>query len=136
MDFKLTIPAELKNLQTLRQYIDDTGARLKASAEVIHKLIGAVDESATNIIIHGYQGAPGNIDVEMGLEGEGIIVRLTDQAPLFDPTQIPPPVLTRSLEDCCSGGMGMHIIRHSVDSVTYRITPDGRNELTLRKALG
>ncbi len=102
---------------------------------MIHNLIRAVDESATNIIIHGYQGEPGNIDVQMGLEGDVIVVRLSDQAPLFDPTQIPPPDLTRSLEDCCSGGMGMHMIRHSVDTVTYRITPDGRNELTLRKVM-
>jgi serine/threonine-protein kinase RsbW len=135
MASRLTISAELKNLQAIRQFIDETGVSLQASREALDALIQAVDESATNIIIHGYQGTPGRIEIQMDLEGDVLVVRLKDQAPNFDPTQIPPCDLTVRLEERRSGGLGMHMIRCFTDEVTYRVTPEGSNELTLRKTM-
>ena len=106
---------------------------LKADRDAIDDMLQAVDESATNIFVHGYRGRPGNIEIEVTQEGYVLVVRLRDQAPLFDPTRAPPPDLTLPLERRCLGGLGIHLARRFTDSVTYRKTSEGGNELTLRK---
>jgi anti-sigma regulatory factor (Ser/Thr protein kinase) len=136
MNSSLSIAAELRNLKAIRQFITETGANLGASQDAINPLIQAVDESVTNIIVHGYRGEAGQIDIHMGRERDVLVIRLRDQARHFDPTQIPPCDVTEPLEKRSSGGLGMHMIRHFADKVTYRITPEGENELTLRKRIG
>ena len=53
----------------------------------IYDLILAVNEVATNIVVHGYRGQPGAIEIELRRQGDAIEIRLRDQAPLFDPTR-------------------------------------------------
>jgi serine/threonine-protein kinase RsbW len=129
----LRIAAELKNLSLIRGFVQQTATALDADPTVISDVILAVDEAATNIIVHGYQGQPGIIEVEMRRTGDSLVVCLRDQALPFDPTAMPPPDLTLPLEQRPFGGMGIHLIRQLMDEVTHRITPQGGNELTIVK---
>jgi len=95
-----------------------------------------VEEVAANTVVHGYRGQPGDIEVEVSLEKSVLVIRLRDRAILFDPTSVPPPDLTRPLEERRLGGLGVHLARHFTDSMTYRVTDDGRNELTLQRKSG
>jgi serine/threonine-protein kinase RsbW len=96
-------------------------------------LVQAVDESATNIVVHGYRGRPGTIDVEVKGANDTLAVRLRDSAPLFDPTGVPPPDLSLPLDQRPIGGLGVHLTRKCVDEMIYRVTSEGHNELTLLK---
>ena len=106
---------------------------LTADREAIDDTLAALDEAVSNIIIHGYHGQPGSIEVEVEKEKEALVIRLRDQSPLFDPTLVPPPDLTLPLEERRLGGLGIHLIRCFTDSMAYRVTPEGDNELTLMK---
>jgi serine/threonine-protein kinase RsbW len=88
---------------------------------------------ATNIIVHGYRKQPGTIDIAVRQVGNGLEICLRDRAPPFDPTQIPAPDLTLPLSKRPLGGMGIHLARQLTDSMTYRRTLGGDNELTLVK---
>jgi serine/threonine-protein kinase RsbW len=129
----LIIPAELKQLAALRRFVEDTAQSLQAGRGAVEDMILAVDEAATNIILHGYQGQPGDIQVEVSLEDGWLQVRLCDWAPLFDPTQVPPPDLTLPLERRRFGGLGVYLARQCMDEVSYCVSPEGCNQLTLRK---
>lgn len=129
----LTIPAEVKYLTTLRRFVEETAQALQADREAVEDMILAVDEAATNIILHGYRGQPGDIEVEVSIEGDTLQVRLSDWAPLFDPTEVPPPDLSLPLERRRFGGLGVYIARQCMDEVAYCVSPEGCNELTLRK---
>jgi serine/threonine-protein kinase RsbW len=133
MDYSLSVSAELKNLPAIRRFVEQSAARFRADREVIDGLVQAVDESATNIMTHGYQGSPGPIDIHIHLEGDRLVIRLRDQAPPFDPTQVEPPDLAAPPEARCAGGLGVHLVRCNTDEVTHRVTPEGGNELTLVK---
>lgn len=133
MPSSLRISAELPNLAVIRCFVDDTASALGCDHDAIDDMVLAVDEYATNIIVHGYRKQPGSIEIEVEKEGAGFVVRLRDQAPLFDPTEVPPPDLTVPLEHRRLGGLGIHLIRNSVDRMSYRVTATGSNELTLEK---
>ena len=129
----LRITAELKNLAVIRRFVSAAGANLQSEQSAIDDMIQAVDESATNVIVHGYQGRPGSIEIEVSREGDTLVVRIRDHAPPFDPTTHPPPDLTLPLEQRRYGGMGIHLTRECTDAVIYAVAPDGANELTLLK---
>jgi anti-sigma regulatory factor (Ser/Thr protein kinase) len=129
----LQVTAELKNLVTIRQFIEDHAAALGATPEVIPDIVQAVDESATNIIEHGYHGQPGPIEVVVQRVGPSIVIRLRDQAPVFDPTRLPPPDLTLPLHERPLGGMGVYITQRLMDAVRHQAIAGGGNELTLIK---
>ena len=133
MESTLRVLAELQNLAVIRRFIEKTAMALKVERDAMDDMIQAVDESATNIIVHGYRGRSGYIEIEVTQEGNVLVVRLRDQAPHFDPTRAPPPDLTLPLERRRFGGLGIHLTRQFTDSIAYRITSEGGNELTLRK---
>jgi anti-sigma regulatory factor (Ser/Thr protein kinase) len=129
----LRISADLKNLAAIREFVQASAAKMKADPAAVMDMLQAVDESATNIIVHGYRGRQGIIEVEVGRDGSALIVRLRDQATLFDPTRVPTPDLGLPLDQRPFGGMGVYLTRRLTDRVTYRVTPQGGNELSLTK---
>jgi len=135
MESALRVSAELDNLADIRRFVEITAMALGASQDATDDLVQAVDELAANIIQHGYRGSPGFIEIEMKPEQDALVICLRDQAQLFDPTLVPPPDLALPLEKRALGGLGIHIARQCADSMTYRITAEGGNELTLRKKM-
>jgi serine/threonine-protein kinase RsbW len=96
------------------------------------KVVSAVGEAFNNVAIHGYRGRPpGNVELELELDGDGIVIRLFDTGLAFDPTLEPPPTLASLPES----HMGLFIIGSCVDSVSYRTgtPPNLPNVLTLTK---
>lgn len=129
----LQVVAELANLAVVRHFVGEMAAGFGFDRRVIDDMLQAVEEAVANTILHGYNGQPGEIKVVVQRKGNQLVVRLQDQAPHFDPTGFPSPDLTLPLEERAPGGLGIYLMRHFVDAVTYRVTSDGSNELTLVK---
>lgn len=127
----LRIAADVKNLVILRRFVEGAAARGGGDPEAIADMLIAMNEAATNIILHGYQGRPGIVEVEVGYNGDALVVALRDRAPEFDLTSAPPPDVTLPLERRPLGGMGVHMMRQLTDELIHRTTTDGRNELIL-----
>lgn len=130
----LQVPAQFSSLAAVRRFILESASRLGACQKTAEDMMLAVDEAVTNIIVHGYQGRPGNIAINVVLEGEMLVARISDQAPLFDPTQVPPADPTQPFETRRFGGLGIFLARQCMDAVQYQTTADGWNELVLRKS--
>jgi serine/threonine-protein kinase RsbW len=131
----LRVPAELENLSQIRRFVQEVAMVLDADPATLRHVLLAVDEASTNIIVHGYRGRDGTIEVEAAREGESLIIRLRDTAEPFDPTVAPPPDMTVPLEERPIGGLGIQMIRQVMDRVSHRIMPEGGNELTLVRRL-
>ncbi len=129
----LRIAAEFKNLTEIRRFVQETALAFGVDLAAIKDMMLAVDEAACNIIAHGYQGQGGVIEIEVGREGDDVVIRLRDEATPFDPARVPPPDLTVPLEQRTAGGLGIHLIRQVMDEMTHRVMPQGGNELTLVK---
>jgi serine/threonine-protein kinase RsbW len=100
---------------------DFVGAAASASGfddRTSHACQLAVCEAVENIIQHGYQGDPGEIDVTVRSTPGAMTVEIVDQAPAFDPTRYPVDP-SASLRDARVGGRGLLMIRRVMDDISY-----------------
>lgn len=132
---RLRVPAELDRLAELRGVVRDAARAWNAPPTCVDDLVQAVDEAATNIVVHGYGAAQGAIDMDVRLVDGNVVIELEDTAAAFDPTDVPEPDLTVPPMRRRPGGMGLHLIRLATDSLTYRPRPGGGNILTLTRSL-
>lgn len=132
---RLRIPAELPRIADARQFVRDSAAAAGTPIDCLEDLVQAVDEAATNAVLHGYAGAPGWLEVGTALAGNEFVVTLEDAAPPFDPTTCPEPDLSIPPLARRPGGMGVHLIRESTDRLAWRPRPGGGNILTMARAL-
>ncbi|MDE0391785.1 MAG: ATP-binding protein [Rhodospirillales bacterium] len=93
----------------------------------------AVDELLTNTISYGYDdGAEHSIDLVLRIQGDTLTVEIADDGRAFDPLQTPEPDLGAPLEERAVGGLGIYLVRKTIDGVAYR-RQDERNVVTLTK---
>jgi anti-sigma regulatory factor (Ser/Thr protein kinase) len=124
----------LDSLSSIRALVRGAAARARLDAARSYRLVLAVDEIATNIVVHGYEEAnrAGEIGVSVAMNDEGIDVTLDDDAAPYDPTRqgLPSPEDLASLPaDRQAGGLGVFLAR-TVDVFRYERV-DGKNRTTL-----
>lgn len=131
---RTTFTAVTQNdLNTIRQYIRKSALEMGAEEAAVSEMVIAANEAVTNIIIHGYGESVGDITVELLVDATGLTVLLLDEAPEFDPTAVPTPDTSLPPLQRRPGGLGVHMMRQFVDSITYERTPKGQNALCLQK---
>jgi serine/threonine-protein kinase RsbW len=131
----LRLPAVLENLRVIRRFVEEQAELAGILPRRIDDLVLAVDEAATNILMHGYRGRGDAdqdvVEVEVAFRNAVFSVALRDQAPPFDPTARPVVDELPPLDERGPGGLGIFLIRKCVDEFRYRRTPAGWNEVTL-----
>ena len=90
----LRVDADLGCLADVRGFIRRAAAEAEAPVSCLEDLVQAIDEAATNAIVHGYDGAPGWLEVSAEMDGPIFVIRLEDAAREFDPTAVPEPDLS------------------------------------------
>ena len=68
----LRIPAELDRIADVRTLVREVAGACNAPQPCMDDLVQAVDEAATNVILHGYRGQPGWLDVAAERVGDTI----------------------------------------------------------------
>lgn len=92
----------------------------------------AVDEACANIIKHAYNGATDKpILMTARILDNGIEIVLRDFGKKVDSETIK----SRELDEIRPGGLGVHLIRSSMDAVVYDNSLQDGNQLTLTKYL-
>jgi len=130
----LTVPGEVGRLAEVRAFVRDS-TRGRIASRLVEDLVCAVDEAVTNVIVHGYQGTSGPVEIEVSGDSDTLEVRIADRAIPFDPTTAPEPDLDLPLERRPLGKMGVHLMREFADELRYTPRRGGGNEITLVKRL-
>ena len=132
---RLRIPADVDRVADVRAVVREVAEACDAPIDCEDDLVQAVDEAVTNVIIHGYRGDAGVVDVRVGRDAQDIVITIEDAAPTFDPLSVPPPDLTVPPEHRRPGGMGVHLMREAADAIAHRPRPGGGNILTITRRL-
>jgi anti-sigma regulatory factor (Ser/Thr protein kinase) len=102
-------------------------------SRALHELQLAVEEHLTNICSYGFaDDAAHTIIARIALVRGAVCVEVEDDGRAFNPLSHPAPDLALSIDERPIGGLGIHMIRKSVDALEYRRERD-RNVLMMRK---
>jgi serine/threonine-protein kinase RsbW len=86
-----------------------------------------LEEVLSNIIRHGYRGQPArSIKVLFTNPAAGYFVFVVeDEAPPFNPLDVPEPPPIKSVKELPVGGRGISLLRHFAQTLEYQATPAG-----------
>jgi anti-sigma regulatory factor (Ser/Thr protein kinase) len=131
--YDLSIEARLDNLEDIRHFIDQAGKGLGVSKQALGDLCLVVDEAVTNVVLHGYNGLGGMVDIRVEQENDAVVIHIRDQGKAFDASDSREPQLHTALSERPFGGMGLYLIRKLTDEAEFRTLPGRGNELRLVK---
>lgn len=133
--YRMRAGASLEALADVRDFVTDAAVKLGLPQDAVEDLKVAVDEAVTNIVLHGYAGAEG--DIEVAVEGRrgSVVLTLVDRAPAFDMDAVQGSDLNEPLNTRQIGGMGVHLMRTLTDSLSHEALPEGGNRITMVKKI-
>ena len=130
---ELTLEASLDNMDRVTKFIEDglaahDGNSIKIAMDI------AVEEIFVNIANYAYGDKKGmaTITVEFFKDPNAIKVVFEDSGTPYNPLQKPDPDVTLSSEERQIGGLGVYMVKKSMDEMTYEYE-DGKNILTIVK---
>lgn len=134
---ELRIEATLQNLDRVLAFLDEQLEALDCPPRIQMQLDIAVEELFVNIAHYAYAPKTGSAVVRLEIEQDPRAVAITfmDRGMPYDPLAKPDPDVTLSAEERPIGGLGIFMVKESMDEVVYR-RQDGKNILTIRKKLG
>lgn len=134
----LSIKNSVAEMAALEPFVEELSEEYGIEMSVSFNLQLALDEALTNIVNYAYGEAEDmpitiQADVEETAGQRRIIFRLTDEGAPFNPLEEAPEVdTTLSAEERQIGGLGIFLIRQTMDELDYT-RQDGKNIFTLIK---
>ena len=133
---EITVMADVKNLEAVTAFVDEGLEQFDCSPRIQMQLDIAVDELFSNIAYYAYQPGTGTVTVRLEITEEPASVMLTfiDGGIPYNPLSHADPDTTLSAQERQIGGLGIYMVKKSMDEVSYQYT-DGKNVLSIRKYL-
>ena len=133
---EMDIAATLENLDTVMAFVDQQLEEVGCSMKAQMQIDIAVEEVYVNIAHYAYNPEIGGVTIRVQIEEEPLAVILTfiDKGKPYDPLAKEDPDVTLAAEDRKIGGLGIFMVKKSMDNVSYEYN-EGRNILTLKKNL-
>ena len=125
----ITVDPKEDTMQTVVSFVEETLAQAEVPVKTAMKMNIAVDEIYSNI--QRYSGATKAI-VECAVEENRIMLVFTDNGSPYNPLEKEDPDTTLSAEEREIGGLGIFMVKKTMDEVTYEYS-SGFNRLTLKK---
>ena len=125
--------------ETMHDVQEEVKAFLKdqhCEEEVMTMILIAVEEVYINIAHYAYGGRPGEAVVQMEIDSNPNKLRIIfrDRGTPYNPLKNEDPDITLSAEERPIGGLGIFMVKESMDFVDYKYE-DGQNVLIIEKNL-
>ena len=131
---KLVVPASFASLEKIRDYFSHAASEAGLDEDAIFEIEVAVDEAASNIIDHAYEGeCKSVIECDYQVRVDGLQITLHDHGKPFDPEQVEMPDIVSDPARRKEGGLGLFFMRQMMDEVNFSFDQDGGNQLTMVK---
>ena len=133
---ELNIDARVDNLNKVLEFTDRELEELDCPVKVQIQIDVAVEEIFVNIASYAYGDGSGeaNITIEHTEDNSTVSITFRDQGIPYNPLEKEDPDVTLSAEQREIGGLGIYMVKKSMDDVIYR-HENGSNILTLVKKL-
>ncbi len=133
---ELSIEALIENLDQVIAFVDDEIDKLDCSVKIRTQIDIAVEELFVNIAHYAYnpETGPATVRVEVEKDPPAISITFIDKGVPYDPLAKEDPDITLSAEERQIGGLGIFMVKKSMDSIDYEYK-DGQNILHIRKII-
>ena len=125
-----TFPSHPKYLPLIRAITQEGASLARIPSEERSSLVLAVTEAWTNVIRHAYDNRDSErIDICLRSAPGRLELEIEDFGTYVDPCQI----ASRPLSEVRPGGLGVHLIKSTMDEVEYRKNEHGGTTLHMVK---
>ena len=118
---ELTIKAAIENLPAVTAFLDEILEAADCSMKAQMQLDVAMDELFGNIARYAYAPGEGNATVRVSVDTDARVAEVTliDSGIPFNPLEASQPDTAASAEDRPIGGLGIFLVRKTMDDVSY-----------------
>ena len=133
---ELTLTATVENIDVVTDFVNEQLEALDCPMKAQMQIDVAIDELFGNIAHYAYTPEVGDATVRVETEEDPLAVVITfiDRGIPYDPLAKEDPDVTLSAGDRKIGGLGIYMVKKSMDDITYEYK-DGMNILAIKKAL-
>ncbi|MBO7083645.1 MAG: SpoIIE family protein phosphatase [Bacteroidales bacterium] len=131
----LVLHNDIQQIPQLADFVETIAHEKHLSQSLAMGINLALEEAVSNVILYAYpKETDGLVDVEAILRKESLEFIIVDSGVPFDPTAAPDVDTNLPAEERSIGGLGIHLVRELMDSVSYE-RKDGKNYLRMIKKL-
>lgn len=133
---EMTITATVENIEKVTDFVNEQLEALNCPMKAQMQIDIAIDELFGNIAHYAYNPDVGEATVRVEVQEEplSVIITFIDGGVPYDPLTAKDPDTTLSAEERGIGGLGIFMVKKSMDEISYRYE-GGKNILTIRKKI-
>ncbi len=118
---RLSLPASLNSLQAFLDFAHAGAQAAGLDSGDQDRLDLVLEELLVNVARYAYQPGTGDVELAYAVESPGrLTFQVVDKGHAFNPLEADDPDLEGRLEDRPVGGLGVYLVRHLADSISYR----------------
>ncbi len=131
---KLTVPAAIDSMDRVTEFVDSHLEQTGCPEDVAYAISLSAEEIFVNIANYAYEGKEGDAEIRFSFDEETrtAVIVFSDGGIPFNPILRKDPDTTQRPADRPIGGLGIHIVKQTMDQVLYKYE-GGRNILTIEK---
>ena len=131
----LTLANDINELSRLEPFLHDFFSQNHLDMAILPNVNLALEEALANVIMYAYpEGEVGDATLEMEVENDSILMTIRDRGIPFNPLLQQEADLDIPLEERRIGGLGIHLIKETMDAVEYAYEEE-KNILSMKKVI-
>ena len=129
-------PANEKSIAGVLSFVEEELEKAQCPMRTQTAVCVAMEELFVNIAHYAYPDGEGTAKISIGVDKKTNTATfvITDSGTAFDPLQKEDPDITLPAEERAVGGLGIFIVKKTMDSISYS-RENGENRLTMTKKL-
>ena len=131
---ELIIDALTENLDAVIAFVTEQLEAVACSMKAQMQIEVAVEELFVNIAHYAYAPNTGSATIRTEITADTAEITFIDSGVPYDPLAKPDPDVTLSAKERQIGGLGIYMVKKSMDDMRYEYR-DGKNILTIVKKL-
>ena len=133
---ELTLEAKVANLQQVLDFVDENLKSMRCPMKILMQIDVAVEEIFVNVASYAYAPDTGSVTIRMDLQENprSVVFTFIDSGVPYNPLAKADPDVTLSAEERAIGGLGIYMVKKSMDKMEYEYT-DQQNILKMYKVI-
>ena len=129
---ELMLSAQVENLERVLEFVNRLLEEVNCPKPVQYELDVAVEELFVNVAHYAYKPEVGQISIQTDIKDGTVTIVFIDSGKPYNPWAKEDPDITLSAEERRIGGLGIYMVKKSMDEVGY-VYEDGKNMVTIKK---